>query len=41
MKTTEPQQHNRYTAQDFVCDVLMVICLIAAAGGILEFVGSL
>lgn len=40
MKSTEIQQHKRYTAQDFVCDALMVACIVAAACGLLELVGS-
>lgn len=40
MKSTETQQHKRYTAEDCVCDVAMVIVLIGAAFGLLELVGS-
>lgn len=40
MKTTETRQHNRYTAQDLACDALMVACIVAAACGLLELVGS-
>lgn len=40
MNSTEIRKHNRYTAQDFVCDALMVACIVAAACGVLELVGS-
>jgi hypothetical protein len=40
MKTTEVREHNRYTTQDFVADVVFVIVLIGAACGLLELVGS-
>jgi hypothetical protein len=40
MKTTETREHNRYTGQDLVCDILMGACLIGAAFGLLELVGS-
>jgi hypothetical protein len=40
MKSTEIQQHNRYTAQDIVCDAVKTDCTLAAAYGLLSIVGS-